>query len=50
MAIGFAWASGLLALFVIIFVFDKMGIFQSKNQFPVDGRVRLLFNNGKLEC
>ena len=39
MALGFAWASILLLIFVSVFIFDKMGGFQSKNHFPVDGRV-----------
>lgn len=42
MALGIAWASALLVLFVSVFIIDKMGVFQSKNQFPVDGRVNFL--------
>ena len=41
MAFGFAWASGLLGVFLSVLFFDKMGVFQSKNKFPVDGRVRI---------
>ena len=40
MALGFAWASGLLGVFLSVLFFDKMDVFQSKNKFPVDGRVR----------
>ena len=42
MAFGFAWASGLLAVFLCVLFIDRMGVFQSKNKFPVDGRVRYL--------
>lgn len=42
MALGFAWASGLLGVFLSVLFFDKMGVFQSRNKFPVDGRVRIL--------
>ena len=41
MAFGFAWASGLLAVFLSVLFIDRMGVFQSKNKFPVDGRVRI---------
>lgn len=41
MALGLTWASGLLVLFVSVFIADKMGLFKSKNQFPVDGRVSM---------
>ena len=41
MAIGFAWTSALLVIFVSVLIYDKMGGFQSKNHFPVDGRVPL---------
>ena len=41
MALGFAWASGLLGVFLSILFFDRMGVFQSKNKFPVEGRVRI---------
>ena len=39
MAMGYAWASGLLIIIASVFVFDKMGLFKGKNKFPVDGRV-----------
>ena len=39
MAIGFIWASLLLCVLATIFYFDKMGVFKSKNHFPVEGRV-----------
>ena len=40
MALGFAWASGLLGVFLSVLFLDRMGAFQSKNKFPVEGRVR----------
>lgn len=43
MALGIAWASGLLVLFVSVFVADRMGLFTRKNHFPVDGRVSTSF-------
>lgn len=39
MAIGIIWASALLVILVSVFILDQMGGFQSKNHFPVDGRV-----------
>lgn len=43
MALGLAWASALLGVFISVFIADKMGLFKSKNHFPVDGRVRTPF-------
>lgn len=39
MALGLVWSSVCLCLFVSVLIYDRMGGFQSKNQFPVNGKV-----------
>ena len=39
MALGLVWSSICLCIFVSVLTYDKMGGFQSKNQFPVAGKV-----------
>lgn len=39
MALGLVWSSVCLCLFVSVLIYDRMGGFQSKNQFPVKGKV-----------
>lgn len=41
MALGLVWSSVLLCLFVSILIYDRMGGFQSKNRFPVNGKVNI---------
>lgn len=44
MALGLAWSSVLLCLFVSVLIYDRMGGFQSKNRFPVNGKVNSPFS------
>jgi hypothetical protein len=43
MALGLIWSSICLCTFVSILLLDRMGAFTSKNKFPVDGRVGILY-------
>lgn len=38
MALGLVWSSVCLCLFVSVLIYDRMGGFQSKNHFPVNGK------------
>ena len=40
MALGWYWTGALLCVFLSVLAADIMGIFKSKNHFPVEGRVR----------
>ena len=42
MALGLFWSSVCLCVFVSVFIYDRMGGFQSKNRFPVNGKVNSL--------
>ncbi len=43
MALGLVLSSICLCAFVSILLLDRMGAFSSKNKFPVDGRVGVLY-------
>lgn len=49
MALGLVWSSVCLCLFVSILIYDRMGGFQSKNRFPVNGRVNSFIWSFRME-
>lgn len=43
MALGLIWSSICLCAFISVLLLDRMGAFSSKNKFPVNGRVGILY-------